>query len=223
VTALHFYENATITRGSGGAHYAPAATRGIAPSMGLQAQPQAPTGKPNERNTTTALIELGTPQGPLGTWLVSNVFEHNLPPQQFVHEGRTYEIALRYARRYLPFSLHLISFTHERYPGTNIPRNFASKVHLVDHQSNEDRDALIYMNHPLRTGGFTFYQSSFGADSMGREDRASQLQVVRNPSWLLPYFACALITFGMLWQFCVGLLRFSRRAAPLPQGEGRPA
>ena len=44
------------------------------------------------------------------------------------------------------------------------------------------------MNQPLRYAGETFYQASFAND-----DRTSILQVVRNPGWLLPYIACAMV------------------------------
>lgn len=179
--------------------------------MGLVVQPQARTFKTNERNTTTAVVEIVGTEGPLGSWLVSNVLETNFPPQRFEYDGVEYEIALRYERHYLPFSMRLIEFTHERYPGTQIPRNFASRVHLLDEATGEDRETLIYMNHPLRYGGYVFYQSSFGADSMGREDRASQLQVVTNPGWLVPYIACIFMSLGMCWQFGYGLWRYIKR------------
>ena len=217
VQVRHLFDNAVISRGGGAT--VPVATRGLAPSMGLVVQPVPRTFKTNERNTVTAIVEIETDQGSLGTWLVSNVFESNLPSQEFEYEGRTFELGLRYRRQPLPFSMRLIKFTHDRYPGTNIPRNFASRIHLTDPGAGQDREALIYMNNPLRYGGFTFYQSSFGRDSMGREDRASQLQVVRNPGWLVPYFACVLMTAGLLWQFGYGLWRFLQRdREPRPAG-----
>ena len=33
-------------------------------------------------------------------------------------------------------------------------------------------------------------------------------QVVRNPSWLVPYIACILVSLGLLWQFSFHLARF---------------
>jgi hypothetical protein len=220
VQVVRFHENASISRG--GPPNALVATDGLAPSMGLVLTPQPRTTRPNERNTTTAVVEIVTPDGVLGSWLVSNVFEHNLPAQQFVYQGRTYELAMRYERLYLPFSLKLLEFTHERYPGTNIPRNFASRVHLVNPQTGEDRETLIYMNHPLRYGGYTFYQSSFGQDSQGRADRASQFQVVNNPGWLVPYIACVLMSLGMVWQFA-WLLGGRRRRPALGNGAATAA
>jgi hypothetical protein len=37
------------------------------------------------------------------------------------------------------------------------------------------------------------------------------LQVVQNPSWLIPYISCALIAFGMVIQFGMHLTSFVRR------------
>ena len=56
---------------------------------------------------------------------------------------------------------------------------------LNDPERALKRDVLIYMNHPLRYRGETFYQAGFKQD-----DRASILEVVRNPSFIAPYVAC---------------------------------
>ena len=94
-------------------------------------------------------------------------------------------------RFYKPFSLHLVEFKHDRYPGTDIPKNFSSRVRLQRPDTGEDREVLIYMNNPLRYAGETFYQASFD-----RDDQGTILQVVRNPSWLTPYFSCVLVAPG---------------------------
>ena len=51
-----------------------------------------------------------------------------------------------------------------------------------------NRDVLIYMNNPLRYRGETYYQAGFQKD-----DTASILQVVRNPSFVTPYIACIIV------------------------------
>ena len=70
-------------------------------------------------------------------------------------------IALRPARYYKPYSVTLQKFTHERYAGTEIPKDFSSRVTLIDPERSVNRDVLIYMNHPLRYRGETFYQAGF--------------------------------------------------------------
>lgn len=148
-------------------------------------------------NAPAAWIELAAGGTSLGTWLVST----DLEPQKFTHDHRTYTIVLRAARHYLPFTLTLKEFRHDVYAGTDIPKNFASLVRLVDPERHEDRDVLIYMNHPLRHRGLTFYQASFGMN-----DKLSVLSVVRNPGWRLPYAACALVALGLAIHFLL-LLR----------------
>ena len=68
-----------------------------------------------------------------------------------------------------------------------------------------NREVLIYMNNPLRYGGLTFYQSGVLPN-----DRGTILQVVRNPSWLLPYVSCVLMGLGLAVQFGIHLTRFLR-------------
>jgi hypothetical protein len=130
-------------------------------------------------------------------------------PQSFVLNGRTYEIALRPARHYLPCTITLLQFKHDVYPGTDIPRNFSSRIHLHDPASAEDRDVLIYMNNPLRYRGQTFYQASFEPG-----DRVSILQVVHNPVSIAPYLGCSVIGLGLVIQFAGHLFGFASRRRP---------
>jgi len=148
-------------------------------------------------------LELKTPAKSYGPWLFASGLE---TPQSFSSEGRDYTALLRYRRHYYPFSLFLKEFRHDRYPGTQIPRNFSSLVHLKDPQKNEDRDVLIYMNHPLRYRGLTFFQSGFGKD-----DTLSVFQVVRNPGWWVPYGACTMVGLGLILQFGMHFAGFIRK------------
>jgi hypothetical protein len=113
---------------------------------------------------------------------------------------------LRVQRAYYPSSLTLINFTHDRYAGTEIPKNFSSSLRLTTPEGRDDREVLIRMNEPLRYAGLTFYQAGFEND-----DLTSILQVVRNPSWLIPYIACALMTLGLTLQFGMHLVGFIGR------------
>jgi len=62
------------------------------------------------------------------------------------------------------------------------------------------------MNNPLRYAGLTYYQAGFE-----NNDRTSILQVVRNPNWILPYIACLMMGLGLLIQFGIHLVNFSRQ------------
>jgi hypothetical protein len=210
VTRL-YYPNAELERrqDAPGAPPSPA-TQGVGTTV--VALPIPVTGKEDDRNEPVAFVELIGADGSLGTWMVSTQVEQLHMPQHFTYGGRSWKIAVRSARRYLPFSLTLLKFSHDIYPGTDIPKNFSSKIRL-NSPDGEGREVLIYMNNPLRYGGLTFFQKSFA-----NEDRTSILQVVRNPSWRIPYLACAMMALGLVIQFGLHLAGFARRraAAPLP-------
>ena len=157
----------------------------------------------DRRDMPSGIVELSTPQGPVGTYLVSAFLPR---PQEFTYDGHTYEMTLRLERFYKPFSLHLIEFKHDVYMGTDIPKNFSSRVRLQRPDTGEDREVLIYMNNPLRYAGETFYQASFDTD-----DQGTVLQVVHNPSWLTPYFSCILVAAGLVVQFLTHLIPFLKR------------
>ncbi len=180
------------------------ATAGIGPQ--ITATPLPLTYKQDERNLPAAYVELIGPEGTLGTWLVSTQLTD---AQTFDYAGRTWRLGLRFQRNYKPYSLTLLKFSHDRYAGTEIPKNFSSRVRLTTPDGIDDREVLIYMNNPLRYGGLTFYQASFDGE------RTSILQIVRNPSWTLPYLACGLMSIGLLLQFGLSLAAFAskRRAA----------
>ncbi|QQE12147.1 cytochrome c biogenesis protein CcsA [Planctomycetota bacterium] len=112
--------------------------------------------------------------------------------------GKEYELFLRYKRIYYPFKMHLNDFRFDRFVGTNIARNYSSDVLLDDPSHGENRPVKIWMNHPLRYRGLTFFQASFTPD-----EKATVLQVVDNPGWTFPYIASGVISFGLLLHFGV--------------------
>ena len=178
---------------------------GLGAERDLVALPMKPTFAEGERNATSAVVRIRDGSDELGTWLVSNLFRGEIPmreafpPQTFEHNGRTWELSLRFKRTYLPAEIELLDFKHDRYPGTEIPYNFSSDVRIHE-PGTAGRDTLIYMNHPLRYAGLTFYQASF-ADN----DTKSMFQVVRNPARWIPYIACAVTTIGLILQFMISL------------------
>ena len=175
---------------------------------GLHLLPRPPATGTDDRNHPSAVIELTGPGASLGTWLVSTLLG---APQSFTAGNRQYTLGLRPARHEQNFSLTLLEARHDIYPGTDIPKNFSSRVRLRRPDTGEDREVLIRMNNPLRYGGLTFYQYQMMAES---PERASVLQVVRNPGWLTPYFSCALIFAGLLVQFLIHLVGFVKRRKP---------
>jgi hypothetical protein len=126
--------------------------------------------------------------------------------QRITVDGKTYDVELRYKRIYPPFSIHLLEFKHEVFLGTKTPKNFSSRVELLDPERKEQRTVTISMNAPLRYAGETFYQSGFFPDDSG-----TILQVVRNPGWLMPYVSCIMVALGMIIHFGLHLIRFLQK------------
>ena len=180
------------------------ATAGV--GVNVKVVEAAPIARDDENNRTTAFIEPFAGGRSYGTWLVSTVLG---APQSIVHEGRTYQFVMRPRRYYLPYSLTLKKFSHDLYPGTQIPKNFSSLVTLSHPAKGEQREVLIYMNQPLRYDGKAFYQASFG-----KQDTLTILQVVQNPGWLIPYISTILVTLGLIVHFGMSLRRNAKRPTP---------
>lgn len=157
----------------------------------------------DKRDMPSGIVELIGPGGALGSFAISSYFNR---PQEFTYDGRPYRLVLRPTRFYKPFTVHLVEFKHDRYPGTDIPKNFSSRVRVQRPATGEDREVLIYMNNPLRYEGETYYQASFDTD-----DQGTVLQVVRNPSWLTPYFSCVMVGIGLTVQFLKSLVEFAKK------------
>lgn len=190
-----YYPNAEL-RNRGPQDPPSPATMGIGPNIAVSERPLATA--EDQMNLSSAFVEPIAGGRSMGTWLVSLALG---APQAFIHEGHSYRLVLRNQRTYLPYSLTLKKFSHDKYPGTEIPKNFSSLVRLVDPAKGQNRDVLISMNQPLRYGGRAFYQSSFQGQTL------SILQVVENPGWLLPYVSTVLVTVGLLLHFALSLRR----------------
>lgn len=212
IVVRRFYQNSRFQPlDKAGPNAVPAATQGEGSQISVSEVPRATA--QNERDLQSVVIELvpsgsGATAASLGTWLVSDQI---LDPQTFSHAGKPWQLVMRPERYYKPFSLTLQKFTHERYPGTQIPKNFATAAVLSDPERNENRDVLIYMNHPLRYRSETFFQSGFE-----KNDTATILQDVYNPSFLAPYVACVIVGVGLLYQFAYHFVGFLRRRKTLP-------
>jgi hypothetical protein len=199
--------------------------------------PLAETKTMDDKNVPTAEIEIVGANGSLGDWIVSGwtddgamieAFQRNYEQQlgtqmaqkivgeltqpQFISVGgKNFTFALHPERNYFPFSLTLLKATHTVYEGTDIPKDFRSRVQLQNPKNGENRELEISMNHPLRYAGLTFYQYQMDAGEAAQQaGRApsSVLQVVRNPSWLTPYIGCALVAAGLVTQFLFHLVGF---------------
>ena len=207
VTVLDFYKNSDLVQlGQGQPNKA---TRGK--GLELATIDKESVTSLEEVNFPGAYIRLRSTDGAaLGEWMVSALFgalRQPIPEQTFEHGGRQYELALRFKRYYTPYDIELLDFRHDKFQGTEKARNFSSLVIVRDRASGAEREVNIWMNHPLRTHGKTYFQASFDPEN----DRATVLQVVRNPGWVTPYISCALVGLGLLIQFLTHLISFNRK------------
>src|SRR6266702_4713206 len=67
-------------------------------------------------------------------------------------------------RHTLPFTIGLVDFQLERYPGTMRPSQFRSQVVITDSDTGKSEPAAIWMNHPLDVKGYRVFQSSYQQD-----------------------------------------------------------
>lgn len=194
----------------------------------------------DDKNAPTAVIELVGRHGSLGNWVVSDwaddgakieeIREGYTPavgpamaqtmiteltqPQSVRVNGKKFTFALRPEQFRFPFSLTLLKATHAVYEGTDIPKDFRSRVLLRNPQTGENRQVEISMNHPLRYAGLTFYQQQMSAGEAAQQAGLapwSLLQVVHNPSWLTPYIGCGMVGAGLVIQFMFHLVGFIAR------------
>jgi hypothetical protein len=220
----------------------PVTTNGVAVNFDFRPQPEVKT--MDDKNVPTALIEIVGPNGSLGDWVVSGwtgdaamvdglrqdftrevgpemtrqIMGNLVSPQSVTVNGKKFTFELRPERIYLPFAMTLLKATHTVYQGTDIPKDFRSRVQLQNSRTGENRAVEIYMNAPLRYSGMTFYQYQMTAGEMAvqaGETPTSVLQVVHNPGWLTPYIGCALVALGLVVQFMFHLVGFvTKRKTP---------
>ena len=133
-------------------------------------------------------------------------------PTRVQVKGRAFELYFRNRREPAvsesgaPYAVTLLDFVHERYEGTQTPKDFSSEIRLVNEGDGIDRELRIWMNNPLRYARRTFYQSGYLPD-----DGGTVLQVVRNDSWMIPYLSCMIVFIGMVAQFGLSLKRMRKR------------
>ena len=107
---------------------------------------------------------------------------------------------------HLPFSIKLIDFELERYPGSMSPSSYASDVELTDKSEGiESMPYRIYMNHVLDHRNYRFFQSSYDTDEKG-----TILSVNHDPGTLPTYLGYLLLTIGMIWNLFAKNGRFQK-------------
>lgn len=199
-----------LTLSGFGRNTRPTASRSAAPGARivdgfvLQALPLDAEGEQNAAGAYVTVKDKGTGEVTEGI-----VWGFAFEPLTVKGEGGDWTIDLTRKRWRLPFSIRLDKFTRVLHPGTQMPASFESEVTKFEAGSAES--IRIWMNHPLRNRGFTFFQSSWGPPDAGPEDRLySVFSVVKNPADALPLYSCIIISVGMLIHFLQRLSRYLR-------------
>jgi hypothetical protein len=218
----------------------PLTTNGVALSFDFKRTEDVKT--TDQKNVPSVVLEFTTPAGSLGNWVASDwtsdaglieavrnsysqmgmdmaqkIVGELIAPQTIEVDGKKFTFLIRPEQVRHPFSLTLLKATHTVYPGTDIPKDFRSRVRIDNPQTGEKREVEISMNHPLRYGGYTYYQYQMDAGQaaqMAGRVPTSVLSVVRNPSWLTPYVGCAMVGTGLLIQFLYHLAGFVSKRKP---------
>ena len=110
------------------------------------------------------------------------------------HRGHRFEIDYRPRQITLPFRIKLQDFMLERYPGSNSPSSFKSRVEVIDREKSVHKEFMIYMNNVLKHRGYRFYQSSYDQDEKG-----SVLSVNHDPVGMHVTY----VGYGLLFLFIV--------------------
>lgn len=123
--------------------------------------------------------------------------------------GGTWTIDLTRKKWTVPFTVVLDKTKRDLHPGTTMAASYESEITKVDGPAAEK--FRIYMNHPLRDQGYTFFQTGWGPRDARPGDRVfSTFTVVRNPADHWPLYACIVISFGLLLHFVQKLARYIR-------------
>lgn len=197
LTIEELHENCEAVQRTG---ESPLDARGMAATSELQVLPK--TGEDNNR--AGAVLRLsGVGDGEDGLYLALERF----PPTTIRGAGgeELFRVELRPRRYRLPFDIRLEDFEMSKHPGTEMARDFRSHVKVIRGASSQKAD--IWMNHPLRDSGYTFYQQSYIDGSR----QATVLSVVRNAGRLFPYISSIIICVGMLIHLVLMFIQTSNR------------
>jgi hypothetical protein len=124
----------------------------------------------------------------------------------------TWTVGLARKRWKVPFTITLDNFEYEYYAGTQDAKKYESYVTKTE--NGADDSIKIWMNHPLRYKGYTFFQTSWGInDRLPGNPVFSVFSVVRNPGDQGPLYACIIIGCGLSIHFIKKLLEYMKAEA----------
>ena len=126
-------------------------------------------------------------------------------PKKLTIQDKQIELTWGSKEFILPFAILLDDFKLERYPGSNAPSSYSSKVKVYDKDLNNSFEYTIFMNNVLDYKGFRFFQSSYKQD-----ESATILSVNKDPGKIPTYIGYFLLFTGLILTFFVRNSRFKK-------------
>ena len=103
----------------------------------------------------------------------------------------------RHAQQQLPVTIKLLDFRKTEYPGTQMPETFECDVQMSDVERGVILMKKIWMNHPLKYRGYSFFQSSF----IDGPVQTTILSVRNDPGTPLVYAGFIIVIAGVVTLF----------------------
>ncbi len=146
-------------------------------------------------------------------WGYSSKFLPDEKPMPFIFEmgGNKYAALITKKTWSVPFEVQLDKFIFEKHPGTQMARNFESRVTRMESDQPEKK-VEIKMNEPMRYAGFTFFQESYGPPNAPIEEMFSQFAVAENPADQWPLWALVITGIGLAIHFVISLMEYSKKS-----------
>lgn len=173
-------------------------------------RPVEPVEPVRTERTPALLVELTGPEQSRQTWL------QKYDPRTVTVGGASYELTFADKTVPLGFDLTLNKFEVGYYPGGRRPRSFESSITVVDPTTGGSQSRVVSMNHPVKFGGYSLYQSSYRQTS-GRS--VSFLSVARDPGKPIVFAGYIATMIGMVWVLGIRIAD-RRRLARVPTVDG---
>ncbi len=130
-------------------------------------------------------------------------------PARIMIDGKIHQLELSKLKLQLPFEFLLTKFKMDMNPGSEMPSSYESFVKIFSADGNQDHH--IYMNHPLKIMGLTFYQSSYFQNQNG--EFGSVLSVNIDPGRSIKYWGSLLLVLGAIIHYLIIYRRKTKELA----------
>ncbi len=166
----------------------------VIPDQPVKGMMQMTSGDKDEHPADMLEVEVVTKNNKQNIVLMGNALQVR-PPKTFSQDGLNFRLRYGSKQFQIPFSIKLLDFQLERYPGSMSPKSYASEITVVD--GDNVFDFRIFMNHVLDHKGYRFFQSSYN-DQGEVEQTFLSVNYDRAGTWT-SYLGYFLLFFGLIW------------------------